>query len=561
MTISGFSIRYRTTVLVFMAILAIVGVYSYVVMPREAAPDIPIPYVTVTTSYEGASPSDIESLITRPIERKLKGMKSVKEMRSVSAEGMSVIVVEFDIRENIDRALQRVKDKVDMAKPDLPAEVDDPIVQEINISEFPIMFISISGDLGLPKLKQIAEDLEDKIDPIPGVLDAVIVGGLEREIHVEFDPDRLAAYGLNPGEVIATVRASNLNTPGGTLKIGEAKYTLKVPAEFQSPAEVAHLVVAVRNGKPIYLTDICRVADGYKDQDAYARIDGKDAVTVVVVKRSGENLLKISDEVKALLANEVFPPTVKISITADESKMIRNMVSDLENNMLSALVLVVGVMLVALSYRVAMFVAIAIPFSLFSALALLHATGVTMNMVVLFSLVLVLGMLVDCAIVVCENIYRHYSMGKGLVEAAVGGAAEMSGPVAGSTLTTVAAFTPLLFWPDLIGKFLSFLPKTVIIALMASMFVALVMNPVLCALWMGKRPALPGDLESRLARSRVFRIYRRFLAWSLRHRLFVVFCSFSALVGTVMAYQKLGMGVIFFPETDPNRAYVSLKAP
>jgi len=561
MKIINLSIRQGTTVLVFMVLVAFMGITAYLSMPREAAPDITIPYITVTTTYEGVSPSDIESLITRPIERKIKGLTKVKEMRSVSAEGISTIVVEFDISEDIDTALQRVKDKVDMAKNELPADADDPVIAEINISELPIMFVSISGDIGLVKLKQIADELEDKIDPLPGVLDATVVGGLEREIHVEFDPDRLVAYGLSAAEVIATVRASNLNTPGGSLKIGQAKYTLKIPAEFLSPFEINNLVLAVKNGKPIYLTDICRIEDGYKDQESYARIDGKEAVTLVVVKRSGANLLKIADQVKAVLNSYRFPPSVKVAITADASKMIREMVTDLENNMLSALVLVVAVILVVLNFRSALFVAIAIPFSIFVALAILQMMGVTLNMIVLFSLVLALGMLVDCAIVVVENTYRHYSMGKLLIQAAQDGAAEMAWPVIASTLTTVVAFVPLLFWPEIVGRFLSFLPKTVIIALLASMFVALVVNPVLCSRYMGRRGSEEETLETRLRRSRSLRVYRRFLSWSLRHRMIVIFGAFLALFATIVAYGKFGCGVIFFPETDPSRSYITLRAP
>jgi len=561
MKIIHLSVRNSMTILVFMVLLTAVGLNAYLVMPREAAPDITIPYVTVTTTYEGVSPSDMESLVTRPIERKIKGLGKVKEMRSSSAEGISTIMVEFDIKENIDQALQRVKDKVDMAKPDLPADINEPVVQEINISELPIMYVSISGDVGLPKLKQLADDLKDKIDPIPGVLTSTVLGGLEREIHVEFDPDRLVAYGLSASDVIAAVKANNLNTPGGSLKIGEAKYTVKVPAEFTSPLDIKNLVLAVKNGKPVYLTDICRISDSFKDQDSYARIDGKEAVTLVVVKRSGVNLLNVADEVKALLAKEVFPPSVKVAFTADASKQIRSMVADLENNMLSALILVVGVVVVAMNFRSAFFVALAVPFSMFITFAFLQMMGVTFNMIVLFSLVLVLGMLVDNAVVIVENTYRHYAMGKPRLQAALDGADEMAWPVIGSTLTTVAAFIPLLFWPDIIGKFMSYLPMTVIIGLMASMFVAMCINPVLCSLWIGRRGSKPETLETRLAASRTLRVYRQLLGWALRHRTIIMIAAFLTLFATIRLYGKLGTGVIFFPETDPNRAFIDLKAP
>lgn len=561
MKLTDLSIRLSTTVFVLIILLVVMGLYCYTVLPREAAPDIPIPYVTVTTSYEGVSPSDMESLVTRPIERKIKGLSKVKEMRSTSAEGTSVIVIEFDIDEDIDQALQRVKDKVDLAENDLPADVDDPVVEEINITEFPIMFVTLSGDVGLVKLKAIADDLEEKIEMVEGVLEATVVGGLEREIHIEFDPDRLVAYGLSASEVIAAVRANNQNTPGGNLKIGEAKYTLKVPGEFQSPAEINNLVLVVKNGKPIYLTDICRGLDSYKDQESYARINGKQAVTVVVVKRSGENLLRIADQVKAFVREHPLPPTVKVAITADESKMIRNMVADLENNILTALVLVLVIILIALGGRSAFFVALAIPFSMLIAFAILRLLDITLNMVVLFSLILALGMLVDNAIVIVENIYRHYATGKGRAQAAREGAAEVAWPVTASTVTTVVAFMPLLFWPDIIGKFLGFLPKTVIISLLASLFVALVINPTLCSKFVTRRGSALVDLGTRLRRSLILRTYRRFLAWSLRHRTIVMTGAFLTLFATIVAYGKLGRGVIFFPETEPNRAYVDLTAP
>ena len=562
MKLTDLSIRHGTTVFVLIILFVVMGLYAYTVLPREAAPDIQIPYVTVTTNYEGVAPSDIESLITRPIERKIKGLSSVKEMHSTSAEGMSVIVIEFDIDEDIDQALQRVKDKVDLAKNDLPSDLeDDPAVEEINITEFPIMFVTISGDVGLVKLKAIADDLEEKIETVEGVLDAAVVGGLEREIHVEVDLDRLVAYGLSANVVATSLMANNQNTPGGNLKIGEAKYTLKVPGEFQSPAEINNIVMAARDGKPIYLTDVCRIEDSYKEQDSYARIDGREAVTVVVVKRSGENLLRIADRVKALVRAHPFPPTVKVAITSDESKFIRHLVADLENNILTALVLVLAVILIVLGGRSAFFVALAIPFSMLITFGVLHLFDITLNMVVLFSLILALGMLVDNAIVIVENIYRHYAMGKSRIRAAQEGAKEVAWPVTASTATTVVAFVPLLFWPDIVGKFLGFLPKTVIIALLASLFVALVVNPTFCSRLMRRRGSGAVDLEVRLRASRVLRAYRLILAWSLRHRAIVMAGAFLTLFATIAAYGKFGRGVIFFPETEPNRAYVDVTAP
>jgi CzcA family heavy metal efflux pump len=563
MGITDLSVRNSTTVIVLMIILVVVGLYAYLVMPREASPDIAIPYVLISTRYEGVAPSDMESLVTRPIERKLKGLSKIKEIQSVSTEGHSMIRAEFEIGENIDTVLQQVKDKVDLAKSDLPADAEDPSVSEINVSEFPIMFVTISGDVGLVKLKKIAEDLEDKFETVRGVLDAQIVGGLEREIHVEFNPDRLAAYKLSANEVIVQMMANNLNTPGGNIKIGEAKYTVKIPGEFESPAEIPRIVITVQSGNPIYLTDVATVVDSYKDQESYARIDSRDAVTVAVVKRSGENIISMADEIKKILAEHPFPPSVQVAITSDQSKFIRNMVSDLENNILTGLFLVLAVILLTLDLRSSIFISLAVPFSMLITFAVLHGMGITLNFIVLFSLILVLGMLVDNAIVLVENVYRHFLMGKSRVEAAMVGAREMVWPIAGSTLTTVVAFIPLLFWPGVMGKFMSYLPITLIIGLMASMLVAFVINPSLCSKFMGRPPV--GDktitLETRLRNSRVLRIYRGFLAGSLRFKYLVLLMAFGVLAGTIALYVQYGQGVIFFPTTEPNRAFLDMKAP
>ncbi len=568
MLFSAAAVNRRTTVIIMLFLIVILGMMAYRSLPREAAPDIKIPYVLVTSRYEGASPSDVESLVTRPIERKVKALTEMKEMTSTSSEGSSVIVVEFEPDVNIDFALQKVRDKVDEAKPDLPDDLDDPTVKEVSAADiFPVLFVSVSGNVGIKRLKEIAEDLEDDIEAIRGVLDAEILGGLEREIRVEFDQDRLAAYGLTIAEVVQTVTSNNVNTPGGSLDIGEAKYGLKVPGEFETPEEVDHLVVAVRDGRPIYLSDIASVRDTFKDRDSYSRVNGREAVSVRVTKRQGENLLAIAQKVKTLIGQyrERLPDTIQFTITSDSSKHIEFMVADLQNNIITGLILVVAVVFAALGLRNAILVSLAIPCSMLISFWVLQALGITLNMVVLFSMILAVGMLVDNSIVIVENIYRHHvSEGKPLTQAAIEGTGEVAWPVISSTVTTVVAFVPLLFWPGIMGQFMGYLPKTVIIVLLASLFVAMIITPPLAVIIMkaskNRRAEQTGE-ERKIHLGPILRTYRAFLSFGLRYRVLALLMFFLLLVVMIKAFSASGLGAEMFPDTEPSRIMVDVKAP
>ncbi|MBU4586426.1 MAG: efflux RND transporter permease subunit, partial [Proteobacteria bacterium] len=387
MLISNVAIGHRSTIFVLMLMFIVVGVYSYITLPRESTPDITIPYVLVSTTYEGVAPSDIETLITLPIERKLKGLKDVKEIRSLSAEGSSLITIEFTPKVDIDNALQWVRDKVDQAKGDLPDDLEnDPSILEINLSEFPILMLAVAGDVEESVLKRVAEELEDRIEAIPGVLEANLIGAREREIRVEFNPDRMAAYKLSFAEILQSVQRENVNIPGGSLDLSQGKYLLRIPGEFTDPAEVDTLMVAIRDGRPIYLTDVATVRDTFEDRTSHARLNGRNSVTLAVKKRTGENIIAVADHVFALLeiARNQIPEGVEISVTLNQSKDIRRMVSDLENNILTGLILVVVVLFFFLGLNNALFVASAIPFSMLLSFAALQALGITLNMVVLF---------------------------------------------------------------------------------------------------------------------------------------------------------------------------------
>lgn len=555
--------RRQPLVLVCLLLIVVAGLYSYAKLPREAAPDIQIPYIFVTTDYEGVAPEDMEKLVTIPLERKLKGLEGVEELTSQSDDGASTIAIKFLPSVDIDDALQKVRDKVDQASGDLPSDLeDDPVVSEMNFSDMPIIQVVLSGPFSLKRLKVFAEELEDRFESIPGVLDARIIGGLEREIHVEFDLDRVGAYRVPFTAMLQSVERGNVNMPGGSMDIGDMRYQVRVPEDFRSPAEIDSIVAFVRDGKPVYLRDVAAIRDHYKDPTTMSRLNGENAVTLQVVKRSGENIIKINDRVAAVVEEmrEFLPPSLTISLTADMAEDIRSMVSDLENNILTGLILVLGVVLLFIGGRSAVFVSVAIPVSMLITFALLRLLGITLNMVVLFSLILALGMLVDNGIVIVENIYRHMQEGKDRFQAALDGTSEVAWPVITSTLTTVGAFFPMIFWPGIMGGFMSFLPKTVILALAGSLFVALVVNPVLSARY--QTTAVPrAARDGSLASSRSKRVYLWLLEWSLDHRTVVLAVCLCLFFGSALAFGRFGKGVEFFPETEPKRAYANIKLP
>ena len=557
MLLTDAAIHNRTTVAVMGLIIVLLGAYSYMSLPREAAPDIPIPYILVSTMYEGVSPEDIETSITMKIEKELNGIRGVEEITSSSAEGMSMINVEFAPDVPSEVALQRVRDRVDLAKGELPQEAEEPVIKEINFAELPIMLISIAGDISPVLLKEIADDLQDALEAAPGVLKVEMAGDLEREIRLEFDPDRVAKYNLTIAEILALIPSENVNISAGGLETPGTKFNIRIPAEFVDPAEVDHLLLTTRDSKPIYLSDIAKVRYTFKDRASFSRLDGVDNVTLSVSKRVGANVVQVSDYVKAVLeqARRQVPGAVTFKVTYDMSKMIRSMVADLENNIASALVLVTAVLLIFLGWRPSMIVALIIPLSMMITFFLVQMLGYTLNMIVLFSLILVLGMLVDNAIVIVENIYRHLQMGYGRMEAAILGAREVAWPITTSTFTTVCAFFPMIFWPGVMGDFMKYLPITLTLGLLASLFVGLIFNPVICSVWAGNSHK-PRQKDHWFVRG-----YRHVQELGLNNPGTAIFLAFCLLVGLAMLYGKIGSGTEFFPDEDPERAIVDIRAP
>jgi len=424
MLLTDVSVRNRTTVAVVGLLIVILGGASYMSLPLESFPDIPIPHILVSTTYEGVSPEDMESSVTMKIEKELNGVRGVKEVRSSSAEGLSMIDVEFTPDVPTDVALQRVRDKVDMARGELPQDAQEPVIREISLAEFPIMTVSLSGDVSPVQLKEIADRLEDALEAVPGVLKVEVIGALEREIRLEFDPDRVAMFNLNIPEILALIPAENVNISAGGIETEGTKFNVRIPAEFVTPDEVDHLLLTVKDGRPIYLTDVARVSDTFKDRTTYSRLNGADNVTLSIQKRAGANIVRVADVVKVVLdkAREQVSGAVTFDITMDMSKDIRNTVADLENNVLAALILVVVILLLSMGWRPSSIVALIIPLSMLITFLLLQMLGYTLNMIVLFSLILLLGMLVDNAIVIVENIYRHMQLGYPRMEASILGA-------------------------------------------------------------------------------------------------------------------------------------------
>ncbi len=580
MIISDTAVKKNTSVVVLAMMIIIFGFMAYKSLPREAAPDITIPYIFIITNYPGVAPEDIEQSITIPIEKKLKGLEAVKQIKSSSTEGMSSIIIEFVTGTDIDEVLSKTKDKVDLAKPELPADLEeDPEVIEINISELPIVVLSLSGTCGLVRLKEIAEELQDDIGSIPGVLEAEVTGGLEREIRVEPDPGKLAYYGLSIVRLQSIIAEENQNVSGGAIRMGDGRFQLRVPGEFQSPEDIYGLVVGLHRGRPVYLKDVARVVDGFKDEKGRSRLNGREAINIQIKKRAGENVLRISEQVDRLIEGHIttWPQGTNVTKLMDNAKDIRIMVADLENNIITGLILVIVVLFFVMGVRNAVLVSLAIPFSMFLSFMALSALGITLNMVVLFSLTLALGMLVDNAIVIVENIFRYMEQGVPRIQAAMKATGEVAQPVTASTLTTVAAFFPLMFWPGMMGGFMAYLPKTVIITLSSSLFVAMVINPALAAIFLRlpaghrftKVKASAEEIEQAgeapiTVRGPMLKAYRRLLNSALNHRLAVLAMAFLTVLAMAMIwFYKIGLErpIEFFPNIDPHNIYINLDMP
>lgn len=486
--ISSGAVNNRTSIIILTILIALAGVMAYNIMPKESFPEIKQPKVYINTLYPGNSPEDIENLITRPIEKELKSMDGIKKITSTSIENFSIITAEFNTTVESTKALQETKDAVDRAKTELPNDLDtDPTIKEFDISNMPIMYLNVSGDFGIDELKSYAEYLEEEIEKLPEISGVDIRGALEREIRIDVDQYRMEANNVSFTDIRNAIQAENLSMSGGNLLMGDYRRSLSIRAELESVSDLNNIIVKSEDNNIVYLNDIATVTDTYEERESFARESGDPVVTLDIKKRSGENLLNASDQIKQIIQEAKqnrFPESLRITVSNDQSKQTRNQVENLENSIIFGVILVVLVLMFFMGLRNALFVGIAIPLSMFLAFIILNLAGVTLNMMVLFALILALGMLVDNGIVVVENIYRLKQMGYSNIKAAKEGVGEVAWPIITSTATTLAAFMPLAFWSGLIGEFMKFLPITLIIVLTSSLFVGLVINPVISAIFM-----------------------------------------------------------------------------
>jgi multidrug efflux pump subunit AcrB len=474
-----------------MGIIAVAGLYSYLTVPKESFPEVVIPQVYIGTAYPGNSPTNMEKLITRPLEKEINTITGVDVITSTSVQGYSAIDVKFTFDVEPSEALRKVKDAVDkaMSDPDFPDDLPaEPNIFELNFSELlPVMNVNLSGDYPLDELKRYAEMLEERIEALPQVSKVDIRGVMDREVEVEVDYLRAEAMKVSFNDIAGAISSENLTISGGDLLVDNFRRSVQVVGDFTSTKEIEEVIVKSENDAPVYLRDVATVRFVEKEKTSYAREYMRPVVSLDIIKRAGTNLLEVSDGINDIIAASQageLPENLSVTITNDQSDQTRNQVDELQNSIIFGVLLVVGVLLFFLGMRNALFVGIAIPMSMFMSFMILAALGVTFNTMVLFSLVLALGMLVDNGIVVVENVYRYMSEGKSPVEAAKYGVGEVAWPIISSTATTLAAFLPLALWPGLFGEFMKYLPITLIIVLGSSLFVALVINPVLAVYFM-----------------------------------------------------------------------------
>ncbi len=486
--LTTWAVNNTTTVLFLTVLIVIMGISTYISLPKENFPEVKVPKIYIGTTHPGNSPQDIENLITRPIEKELNTISSIESITSTSIQDYSTIVVEFTTATEVEDALTKVKDAVDKAKAELPSDLDrDPNIFEMDMSEFPILNINLSGNFSVDQLKEYAEYLKDEVEKFSEISKAEIHGLDEKEVKIGVDPFKLEAMDLNFGDIENAIASENVTMSGGSYRSGGVRRTVRIDGEFKEPEELLDVIIKHEEGNIVYLRDVATVNFDYKEKANYARLGNKSVIMVDVVKRSGANLLMATDKIGLLLARakkDVFPEGLEIVVTNDQSKQTREMVSNLENSIIFGVILVVLVLLFFLGTRNALFVGMAIPLSMFMSFLILGVLGITINMMVLFALIMALGMLVDNGIVVVENVYRLMEKGYSPIKATRLGVGEVALPIITSTATTLAAFLPLAFWPGIMGEFMKYLPITLIITLGSSLFVALIINPAFIKLFM-----------------------------------------------------------------------------
>ena len=548
-------------VLLILVFFMFSGVLAYRAIPKEAEPDVAIPNIYVSMNHDGISPEDSERLLLRPMEAELQNIPGVKKISSTASESHGSVWLEFDAGFDPGTALADVREKVDIAKSNLPNDTDEPTVNEINVALFPVLTVSLAGPIPERSLLVIAKNLKDKIEAQAGVLEVNIAGEREEVLEILVDPVVMETYNIDYTELFSLISNNNLLVAAGAIDTGAGRMVLKVPGVVENIDDVFSMPVKVVGDSVITFQDVATISRTFKDPSGFARVDGQPALALEISKRIGANIIETNQAVRDLVAEQqaLWPDSIEVQFHQDKSKQIRTMLSDLQNNIISGVILVMIVIIAALGVRSALLVGMAIPGSFLAGIYVLHSIGFTMNVVVLFSLILVVGMLVDGAIVVTELADRNIRSGLTRREAYKNASQRMSWPVFASTCTTLAVFFPVIFWPGLVGQFMKYLPMTVIICLIASLFMALIFIPVLGGSFGGSK-AVTVTTDEPKQTSLFTRGYARLLAGLLKRPALTLLAAIVALVGSYMLYSVLGRGVVFFPKTEPDNVQVQIHA-
>ena len=562
--------RSRTVILSLLVVL-IGGFVAYTTIPKEAEPDIEIPIIYVSISHDGISPEDAERLLVRPMEQELRSIEGIKEMMANAYEGGANVQLEFDAGVDTDKALQDVREKVDKAKAELPGETDEPTVNEVKMSRFdPMLVLNLAGNIPERTLTTIAEDLKEKIEGLSGVLEVHLVGTREELMEVVVDPLAMESYGLDQAQIIQFVSLNNRLVAAGALHSDEGRFPVKVPGVFESAADVLDLPIKAVGERVVHFKDIAEVRRTYKDAESVARLNGKPAIAIEVVQRAGANIIDTIAAVKTLVDEEriYWPADIEVVASRDKSKDVNDMLSELQNSVLSAVLLVFIVIIGILGIRSALLVGVAIPGSFLMGILLIGSFGVTINMMVLFALIMAVGMLVDGAIVVTEMADRRMAEGETRRDAYARAAIRMAWPIIASTCTTLAAFVPLAFWPGMSGEFMKYLPITLIAVLSASLAMALLFVPTLGSIF-GRTGANTEEARRNLTAAETGDLntvsgltgrYIRFLRVSLQRPWLGVAGVSALLVFVYITFIAFGKGVEYFPEVEQPFGMIDIRA-
>jgi multidrug efflux pump len=554
--------RSRTTMMVLIFLL-LSGSLAFINIPKESQPDVAIPIIYVSMTYEGISPDDAERLLVRPMEKELKSIEGIKEMHAIAGEGHASVTLEFDAGFDADKALLNVREKVDIARGELPADTDEPQIHEVNVALFPVLSIALSGPVPERVKLKIAKDLKDNIEGLEGVLEVDIGGDREELMEVIIDPQALETYQIDFQQVLQTISANNRLVAAGALDSGSGRQVLKIPGVIDDIQDILSIPIKVFDGQVVTFADVATVRSHFKDPQGFARVGGESAMVLEVKKKVGANIIETIEQVQSLVNEhkKAWPLGLQHSYILDQSNQVKTMLDDLLNNVISGIVLVMIIILGAMGLRSSLLVGLAIPGSFVSGILVLNMLGYTLNIVVLFSLILVVGMLVDGAIVVIELADRSMQRGLSAKESFGYAAKRMAWPVIAATLTTLVVFMPLVFWPGVVGQFMKYLPITVLFCLTASLLMALVFMPVLGGIISRRTIKVVAVIdENDLPNTAFNRGYRRILSTLLAHPMKTLLASLTFIVMTYVAYGQFGNGVEFFPQTEPESGQVHIHA-